>query len=56
MPLLQLPGRLVSRSAEPYGSGDLVTVAVDLDAVPRRAAFYKNGVLQAAGAGLLIGG
>jgi hypothetical protein len=45
-------GKLVTRCAEPYAEGDLVTVQLDMDAPSRHIAFYKNGVLQGAGDGL----
>lgn len=45
-------GKLVTRCAEPYAEGDLVTVQLDMDAASRHIAFYKNGVLQGAGDGL----
>jgi hypothetical protein len=49
---LQTPGKLVTRCAEPYAEGDLVTVQLDMDAPSRHIAFYKNGTLQGAGDGL----
>ncbi len=45
-------GKLVTRCAEPYAEGDLVTVQLDMDAPSHHIAFYKNGVLQGAGDGL----
>jgi hypothetical protein len=48
----QPSGKLVTRCAEPYAEGDLVTVQLDMDAASRHIAFYKNGVLQGAGDGL----
>ena len=42
----------MTRCAEPYAEGDLVTIQLDMDAASRHVAFYKNGVLQGAGDGL----
>ena len=42
----------MTRCAEPYAEGDLVTVQLDMDAPSHHIAFYKNGVLQGAGDGL----
>jgi hypothetical protein len=43
-------GKLVTRCAEPYAEGDLVTVQLDME--QHHISFYKNGVLQGAGDGL----
>jgi hypothetical protein len=51
-PYARTAGKLVTRCAEPYAEGDLVTVHLDLDTASRHIAFYKNGVLQGAGDGL----
>jgi len=47
---IRVAGKLVTRCAEPYAEGDLVTVQLDMEA--RHVAFLKNGVLQGAGDGL----
>ena len=45
-----MAGKLVTRCAEPYAEGDLVTVQLDME--QHHVAFLKNGVLQGAGDGL----
>ena len=45
-----MAGKLVSRCAEPYAEGDLVTVQLDMEM--RHISFLKNGMLQGAGDGL----
>jgi hypothetical protein len=47
---IRVAGKLVTRCAEPYAEGDLVTVQLDMEA--HHISFYKNGVLQGAGAEL----
>ncbi len=47
---IRVAGKLVTRCAEPYAEGDLVTVQLDMEA--KHIAFLKNGVLQGAGDGL----
>lgn len=47
---IRVAGKLVTRCAEPYAEGDLVTVQLDMEA--HHISFYKNGVLQGAGDGL----
>jgi hypothetical protein len=43
-------GKLVTRCAEPYAEGDLITVQLDME--QHGIAFLKNGVLQGSGEGL----
>ena len=45
-----MAGKLVTRCAEPYAEGDVVTVQLDME--QHHVAFLKNGVLQGAGEGL----
>lgn len=47
---IRVAGKLVTRCAEPYAEGDLVTVQLDME--QHHISFYKNGVLQGAGDGL----
>jgi hypothetical protein len=47
---IRVAGKLVTRCAEPYAEGDLVTVQLDMEL--HHISFYKNGVLQGAGDGL----
>ncbi len=47
---IRVAGKLVTRCAEPYAEGDLVTVQLDMEL--KHIAFLKNGVLQGAGDGL----
>jgi len=43
-------GKLVTRCAEPYAEGDLVSVLLDMD--QRHVKFLKNGITQGLGDGL----
>ncbi len=45
-----MAGKLITRCAEPYAEGDLVTVQLDME--QHSIAFLKNGVLQGTGEGL----
>ncbi len=47
---IRVAGKLITRCAEPYAEGDLVTVQLDMEA--RHVQFLKNGVMQGAGDGL----
>jgi hypothetical protein len=47
---IRVAGKLVTRCAEPYAEGDLVTVQLDMEL--HHISFYKNGMLQGAGDGL----
>lgn len=47
---IRVAGKLVTRCAEPYAEGDVVTVQMDLE--QHHISFLKNGVLQGAGDGL----
>eukprot|EP00878_Enallax_costatus_P040251 GHUV01046326.1.p1 GENE.GHUV01046326.1~~GHUV01046326.1.p1 ORF type:complete len:119 (-),score=32.68 GHUV01046326.1:136-492(-) len=47
---IRVAGKLVTRCAEPYAEGDLVTVQLDME--QHHISFYKNGTLQGAGDGL----
>ena len=47
---IRVAGKLITRCAEPYAEGDLVTVQLDME--QHHVAFLKNGVLQGAGEGL----
>ncbi|WIA09202.1 hypothetical protein OEZ85_008612 [Tetradesmus obliquus] len=47
---IRVAGKLVTRCAEPYAEGDLVTVQLDME--QHHISFYKNGMLQGAGDGL----
>ena len=47
---IRVAGKLVTRCAEPYAEGDLVTVQLDME--QHHVAFLKNGALQGAGDGL----
>jgi hypothetical protein len=47
---IRVAGKLVTRCAEPYAEGDLVTVQLDMEA--HKIEFLKNGLLQAQGDGL----
>jgi hypothetical protein len=47
---IRVAGKLVTRCAEPYAEGDLVTVQLDME--QHHISFFKNGVLQGAGDGL----
>jgi hypothetical protein len=51
---IRVAGKLVTRCAEPYAEGDLVTVQLDMDM--RTIKFLKNGVQQDMGDGLPGGG
>ncbi|KAJ9531877.1 hypothetical protein QJQ45_022018 [Haematococcus lacustris] len=47
---IRVAGKLMTRCAEPYAEGDLITVQLDMDA--RQVQFLKNGVQQGSGDGL----
>eukprot|EP00798_Chlamydomonas_sp_ICE-L_P005097 gene5097-34897_t len=47
---IRVAGKLVTRCAEPYAEGDLVTVQLDME--QRHVSFLKNGLPQGAGDGL----
>lgn len=47
---IRVAGKLVTRCAEPYAEGDVVTVQLDME--QHHVAFLKNGSLQGAGDGL----
>lgn len=47
---IRVAGKLITRCAEPYAEGDLVSVHLDMDL--RHIQFLKNGVLQGAADGL----
>lgn len=47
---IRVAGKLVTRCAEPYAEGDLVTVQLDMES--KAVNFLKNGVLQGSGDGL----
>jgi SPRY domain len=47
---IRVAGKLVTRCAEPYAEGDLITVQLDLDL--KSIAFLKNGVQQGMGGDL----
>lgn len=47
---IRVAGKLITRCAEPYAEGDLVTVQLDME--QRHIVFLKNGVLQGVGDGL----
>lgn len=47
---IRVAGKLVTRCAEPYAEGDLVTLQLDME--QHHISFLKNGVLQGAGDGL----
>jgi hypothetical protein len=47
---IRVGGKLVTRCAEPYAEGDLVSVQLDMEA--RSVQFLKNGLPQGTGDGL----
>jgi hypothetical protein len=47
---IRVAGKLITRCAEPYAEGDLISIQLDMDA--RQISFLKNNMLQGAGDGL----
>ncbi|KAG2432997.1 hypothetical protein HXX76_008725 [Chlamydomonas incerta] len=47
---IRVAGKLITRCAEPYAEGDLISVQLDMD--QRHISFLKNNMLQGAGDGL----
>ncbi|GLI63892.1 hypothetical protein VaNZ11_007009 [Volvox africanus] len=47
---IRVAGKLITRCAEPYAEGDLISVQLDMD--QRHILFLKNNMLQGAGDGL----